>query len=370
MSKRLILVLLFGTLLYGVPDLVFAQSLAEYAGCSGPDCSTCNLVDLANGVIQWVIGILFVVFAGVMAWAGFGLVTSNGNHHALDEAKGYFVNAIVGFIIMLSAWLIIDTVMRGLVGTSSNPGSVRVMSGWLFWAEVECYEQTEAQEAPEWQNPDPDYVPSNFWPGDSSSPAGEVVSSQICDPTPAGNVNCTNAQNACRQKNLRSRVDTSNSTNHRVTCIQPLAGTGAGTAPQGSGSTGCSGGACVPLTIPCAKQNSCSIASDMVSRLAAMHRAAGVSGARVTEAMPPTRKHISSCHRNGTCIDYSKSGGMTGAEIARVVSAARQNGLRAVYEVDDASLRQRLINQGAPAENVLLLDPGWISAPHFSVYAN
>ncbi len=169
------------------PDSANAQSLAEYAGCSGPDCSTCNLVDLANGVIQWIIGILFVVFAGVMAWAGFGLVTSNGNHHALDEAKGYFVNAIVGFIIMLSAWLIIDTVMRGLIGTSSNPGSVQTMSGWLFWAEVECYEQTEVQDPPDWISPDVPYEPlsvdeqERFLVDDGTGRAGSVQVN-----TPAG----------------------------------------------------------------------------------------------------------------------------------------------------------------------------------------
>ncbi len=127
-----------------------AQDLASFAGCTGADCSTCNVVSMANGLIQWVIGFLFVLFAGLMAWAGFGLVTSNGNSHALDEAKGYFVNAVVGFVIILSAWLIVDTIMRGLVGNSGNRGSVQTVTGWLFWTDVQCIDQRAPQNVGAW----------------------------------------------------------------------------------------------------------------------------------------------------------------------------------------------------------------------------
>jgi hypothetical protein len=105
----------------------------------------------------------------------------------------------------------------------------------------------------------------------------------------------------------------------------------------------------------------------MVSRLAGMHGQAGVSGARVTEAMPPSRTHKSACHSNGRCIDYSKAGGMTGAEVAAVVQAAYANGLRPVYEVKTQAQKNALVAGGAPAANIVVLG-NWISAPHFSIY--
>ena len=117
--------------------------LAQLSGCSGLDCSACNVVDLANGVIKWLIGILFVVCACLLAYAGVKLVTSGGNSHALDEAKGMFTNILIGFLIILSAWLIIDTIMRALVGTKDNPGQLvatGTASGWLFWSDVQCQE--------------------------------------------------------------------------------------------------------------------------------------------------------------------------------------------------------------------------------------
>jgi hypothetical protein len=98
-----------------------------------------------------------------------------------------------------------------------------------------------------------------------------------------------------------------------------------------------------------------------------MHNAAGVSGARVTEAMPPSRQHKSACHNNGTCVDYSKSGGMSASEVSRVVAAASANGLRAIYEVHTQAQKDALTQGGVPAGNVKVLGD-WISAPHFSIY--
>ena len=129
---------------FGTPT-VFAQTgIAQLSGCTGVDCSACNVVNLANGAIKWLIGILFVIFALLLAIAGVKLVTSGGNHSALDEAKSSFTNAIVGFLIILSAWLIVDTIMRALVGTESRPGqliSEGSATGYLFWSEVSCQKQ-------------------------------------------------------------------------------------------------------------------------------------------------------------------------------------------------------------------------------------
>jgi len=120
-------------------------ALAQLSGCSGVNCSSCNLVQLGNGVIKWLIGFLFVIFAIILAWAGFGLVTSGGNTQARDEAKEKITNVIIGIIIVFSAWLIVDTIMRGLVGEDGREGQVEYVTGWLFWATVQCQEQVDTK---------------------------------------------------------------------------------------------------------------------------------------------------------------------------------------------------------------------------------
>ncbi|MFM2423657.1 MAG: hypothetical protein RLZZ70_42 [Candidatus Parcubacteria bacterium] len=356
-----------------------AQSLASFAQCNGRDCTTCNVVHIANGLIKWLIGFLFVLFAVILAWAGFGLVTSGGNQGALDTAKEKFSNAIIGILLVLSAWLIVDTLMRGLVGNSENRGSVAAnvsgegeVSGWLFWSQVQCYVPVVPKDDVQ---PfaigtfDPYVAP--IWVGDPNGSLGgaEVVSTTRCTATPGGNRDCEAQIAACRSGGGQPQVNTDNPDNHTVNCIKATPGGGTTAVGSGSGSSGCADGTCVPLTIPCKNANSCSIASDMVSRLARMHATAGVSGARVTEAMPKTRTHKSACHSNGTCIDYGKAGGMSGSEVLRVVNAASANGLRAIYEVQTSSQRDALVSSGVPAGNIKVLGD-WISAPHFSIYGS
>jgi hypothetical protein len=111
--------------------------LVQLSGCSGPDCTACNAVDMLNGFIKWLIGIMFILCAVLITVAGVRLVTSGGNSHTLDEAKGMLTNAIIGMLIILAAWMIIDTVMRGLLGTDGKL-DYGTVTGWLYWSEVQC----------------------------------------------------------------------------------------------------------------------------------------------------------------------------------------------------------------------------------------
>lgn len=117
-----------------VPHVGLAQITTGFLNCSGADCSACNIVDTANKVITWLIAILFMVFAVLAVMAGFKLVTSGGNPSAMSAAKESFTNVIIGLIIILSAWLIVDTMIRGL-------GVTGIRGGPFPWSEVQCQSQ-------------------------------------------------------------------------------------------------------------------------------------------------------------------------------------------------------------------------------------
>jgi len=101
--------------------------------CDGVDCNACHVVEMGNTILTWLIGVMFVVFAAILAVAGWGLVTSGGNQTALSDAKSKFKNAFIGLLIVLAAWLIVDTLMRGLL--KSGDGTI---TGFGLWSEVEC----------------------------------------------------------------------------------------------------------------------------------------------------------------------------------------------------------------------------------------
>lgn len=124
------------------PDIVSAQA-GGFVTCSGTECSACNLVELVNNIIIWLFGLIFMIFAILMVVAGFGLVTSGGNPAALQAAKSKFTNAIIGVLIVLSAWTIVDTVMRSVVGGGNTGAEVGEIKGWGPWSEVKCQDQSD-----------------------------------------------------------------------------------------------------------------------------------------------------------------------------------------------------------------------------------
>jgi hypothetical protein len=126
-------------LLLIVPLESQAVTSGNFLTCDGVDCSACNIADLANRVITWLVGILFMVFAVIATLAGFKLVTSGGNPSALSAAKESLVNAIVGLLILLAAWIIVDTLIRGLgvTGIDRQP---------FPWSQIQCQYQTAPTE--------------------------------------------------------------------------------------------------------------------------------------------------------------------------------------------------------------------------------
>lgn len=158
-----------------VPDTASAQS--GFVTCDGTECSACHLAEMGNTIVTWLIGVLFVVFAVIMAIAGWGLVTSAGNPAAKQAAKDKFMNAIIGLIIVLAAWILVDTIMRGLLSSSGG-----VITGYGFWADVECQTQVTTQVDSAGSGTDGSTPPA-------LGPAGSVVTSpggDSCFPGPNG----------------------------------------------------------------------------------------------------------------------------------------------------------------------------------------
>ena len=111
-----------------------------FVPCSGEGCSACHFVILANTIIKWLITISFLLFAILAVMAGFKLVTSGGNPSARSAAKSSFTNAFIGLIIIMAAWLAVDTLLRGLLGKDGVLSDGQV-SGYGPWSQVQCASQ-------------------------------------------------------------------------------------------------------------------------------------------------------------------------------------------------------------------------------------
>lgn len=158
--SRFLVFLVFVLFVWVVPDVSLAQGPGPggFVNCNGTDCSACNLVQLVNTIIIWLFGVIAMIFAVLMVVAGFGLVTSGGNQSALEAAKSKFTNAIIGVIIVMAAWLLVDNIMRAVVGGGSTGVAAGELVGWGPWSEVKCQIQLapEVGELPEAKGNPPD----------------------------------------------------------------------------------------------------------------------------------------------------------------------------------------------------------------------
>jgi len=73
------------------------------------------LIDVINRIIQFIITLAIVFVAPIMiAYAGFLFVVNPVNASGKEHAKKILTNTVVGIVITLSAWLIVDAIMAVL----------------------------------------------------------------------------------------------------------------------------------------------------------------------------------------------------------------------------------------------------------------
>lgn len=113
------------TIVVALPSLASAQA-GGLVPCSGPDCNTNDVVAFANSMIEYLIKGLGVIAVIVMVYAGFKMVTSAGDETAWTKAKELFGNVIIGIILILAAWLIVDTILKGLTSQGLNEWSQKL----------------------------------------------------------------------------------------------------------------------------------------------------------------------------------------------------------------------------------------------------
>ena len=117
--------LLLGVLLFPVTALAvdffgpIVPPCTEYGLGSGV-CQACNLAQLASRLMRAFVGLAVMGSVLMLAYAGFLYVSASTNSSNLQSAKSVFSNVLIGLIIVLVAWLIIDITLRTFTNQSLN----------------------------------------------------------------------------------------------------------------------------------------------------------------------------------------------------------------------------------------------------------
>ncbi len=115
-------------------DVTHAQGLVPPPGEDGL-YGSCQLVQLAQNIINFLIYISIVFATLLFMWAGVLYITSGPNPDQISKAHKIFWNVLIGLIVVLGAWLIINTILLAIVSDSAERRSIAP------WVSILCEER-------------------------------------------------------------------------------------------------------------------------------------------------------------------------------------------------------------------------------------
>ncbi len=82
---------------------------------TGTVATTTGIVDYIKTLYLFAMGIAGVIAMAMIIYAGFRWATAGGNYAAIGDAKNRISNAILGLVLLLAAYLILNTINPSLV---------------------------------------------------------------------------------------------------------------------------------------------------------------------------------------------------------------------------------------------------------------
>lgn len=182
-------ILIFFLLVLFIPLSTKAAGLVPCGGSDDPStikdeslpCTVCDLLVLFQNVLKKALEFAFLIVIVFIVYGGFCWIFSGGNETNIKAGMKIITNAMIGLMIVLCAWLIVNTVfwlIAQIGGKEEYTGS---------WWHLECPNPAEAPaEAPE--APIESVEPDN---GGTSEPTEPVSKCYECG---AGAMWCTKAE--------------------------------------------------------------------------------------------------------------------------------------------------------------------------------
>lgn len=124
-----------GFVLVIFPNISQAAGLVPCGGSGEPACQFCHVAELISTVAGWLAAVLGTLAAIMIIIMGLRLVASGGDAAAKTQARRVISNVIIGYIILLSGWLLVNQVLRIIANDSVN----------ATWNTVQCSVQPVAQ---------------------------------------------------------------------------------------------------------------------------------------------------------------------------------------------------------------------------------
>jgi hypothetical protein len=117
-KKFLLSVILLVGIFFSMPAVSHAAGLVPCGGPTEKPCTVTDIFVLIAKVTNWLIAMAGVYAVYKMINAGFWMIVSAGNEETITKEKGALSNAVVGFVLVLMSFMLINTVVNLLLTRS------------------------------------------------------------------------------------------------------------------------------------------------------------------------------------------------------------------------------------------------------------
>jgi hypothetical protein len=344
-------------LMFAFPVFAANEGIIQCGRGTEDPCTICDIPITIERLIDTTIkSFVFPVALLMVLIGGFTMLTAGPSPQRYETGKKVLINTLIGVLIILFSWTIVNTIVVTIAYQSGDVGAFRgINNPRIPWNNLPPSGK---------QCPLGGFVVSSGLGGTGGDYGGRA-SSPPSSPPSQSPPSLPRPPWAPERKLIGS---------HLLECP---------TVDQCL----CDGKPCVvfPSTIvplkpssqsraSCLGQSSgyCYISPEVERNLKNMQIGLINSGAGdqlwVTEAWPPTVTHQNVCHQGATCVDmnFKSNQAATASNISNVIKQADANGSRAVYEVKTQTEKNELVGQGVPAGNIQVETK--ITGPHFSIY--
>lgn len=107
-----------------IPRVADAQLINTFVNnCpadTGVRCSEGSIASIFRLIINWALAIAFIAAVIVLIYGGFLYITSAGNTDQATKGKTAIMNALVGVVIIVLSYIIVQIVYRFVSGSGSG----------------------------------------------------------------------------------------------------------------------------------------------------------------------------------------------------------------------------------------------------------
>ena len=93
----------------------------------GGPCSFCDALKVTSNIVQLLFQIAIPIAVAMIIYGALRLMFAGGSTERVTQSRKIMTSAVIGLIIALSAWIIVNTLLHVLTGNPSFP-----------WNEITC----------------------------------------------------------------------------------------------------------------------------------------------------------------------------------------------------------------------------------------